>query len=76
MSTDLVHLQLHRERYDAAVADAHIPAYDETLAAYHSRYGLAGNWTDRVLARLRGPESMAGRHTLRQTLERLGLPSR
>ncbi|HEY0001596.1 MAG TPA: NADPH-dependent oxidoreductase [Actinoplanes sp.] len=66
---------LHHERYDPA-ADTHIAAYDETLSAYNSRFGLAGNWTDRVLARLRGPESMAGRHRLRETLERLGLPSR
>ena len=67
---------LHRERYDAAAADAHIAAYDETLSGYNRRYGLPGDWTTRVLTRLRGPESMAGRHTLRQTLQRLGLPSR
>ncbi|GAA2582188.1 NADPH-dependent oxidoreductase [Dactylosporangium fulvum] len=66
---------LHREQYDAA-ADAHIAAYDERLAAYNSRFGLPGNWSKRVLARLRGPESMAGRHRLRQTLGRLGLLSR
>ena len=40
------------------------------------RYGLTGGWTDRVLTRLRGPESMAGRRVLRQALERRGLPSR
>jgi nitroreductase len=67
---------LHRERYDAAAADAHIEVYDERLAAYNSRLGLAGDWTTRVLTRLRGPESMAGRHRLRETLHRLGLPSR
>ncbi|WP_229074739.1 nitroreductase family protein [Actinoplanes sp. DH11] len=67
---------LHHELYDAAAADEHIPAYDATLAAYNTRFGLRGAWTDRVLTRLRGPESLAGRHTLRTTLERLGLPSR
>ncbi|MET0425918.1 MAG: NADPH-dependent oxidoreductase [Actinoplanes sp.] len=67
---------LHRERYDASTADAHIAAYDERLSHYNARFGLAGAWSDRVLARLRGPESMAGRHRLRHTLERLGLPSR
>jgi nitroreductase len=66
---------LHREQYDAG-ADRHIAAYDERLAAYNSRFGLPGDWSGRVLARLRGPESMAGRHRLRQTLEALGLPSR
>ncbi|GIF16023.1 NADPH-dependent oxidoreductase [Actinoplanes teichomyceticus] len=67
---------LHREVYDAAAADAHIPAYDRRLAAYHRRYGLGGDWSQRVLTRLRGPESMAGRHRLREILDRLGLPSR
>ena len=67
---------LHREQYDAAAADAHIEVYDERLSTYNSRFGLPGNWSNRVLARLRGPESMAGRHRLRETLERLGLPSR
>ncbi|GAA2704493.1 NADPH-dependent oxidoreductase [Actinoplanes palleronii] len=67
---------LHHEQYDADAADAHIPAYDERLAGYHARYGLTGGWSDRVLARLRGPESLAGRHRLREILDRLGLPSR
>ncbi|GAA3777155.1 NADPH-dependent oxidoreductase [Plantactinospora mayteni] len=67
---------LHREQYDAVVADAHIASYDEILSAYNARFGLSGNWSDRVLARLRGPASMAGRHRLREILERLGLPSR
>jgi nitroreductase len=67
---------LHHEVYDADRADAHIPAYDERLAAYNERFGLRGAWSDRVLSRLRGPESLSGRHVLRATLERLGLPSR
>jgi nitroreductase len=67
---------LHRERYDAAGADAHITVYDERLSAYNARFGLTGDWTTRVLARLRGPESMSGRHRLRDILHRLGLPSR
>ncbi|MEU4420940.1 NADPH-dependent oxidoreductase [Actinoplanes sp. NPDC024001] len=67
---------LHHETYDAEAADRHIAAYDERLSAYNSRFGLPGGWTERVLTRLRGPESMAGRHLLRDTLERLGLPSR
>jgi nitroreductase len=66
---------LHHERYDAEAADAHIPAYDARLAAYNARHGLTGGWSDRVLTRLRGPESMGGRHRLREILHRLGLPS-
>ncbi|UFN43909.1 NADPH-dependent oxidoreductase [Nocardioides okcheonensis] len=67
---------LHHEQYDAARADAHLAAYDERLADYNERYGLGGAWTDRVLARLAGPQSMAGRHRLREALEGLGLPVR
>ena len=67
---------LHHEQYDAELADAHLAAYDERLGAYNARYGLDGAWTDRVLTRLAGPESMAGRHRLREALERLGLPVR
>ncbi|GAA1783729.1 NADPH-dependent oxidoreductase [Luedemannella flava] len=67
---------LHHERYDADAADKHIPTYDERLGAYNARFGLTGAWSGRVLERLRGPESMAGRHLLRATLGRLGLPSR
>ncbi|MBF9128754.1 NADPH-dependent oxidoreductase [Plantactinospora sp. S1510] len=66
---------LHHERYDADAADAHISTYDGRLASYNTRFGLRNNWSSRVLDRLRGPESMAGRHRLRGTLERLGLPS-
>lgn len=66
---------LHQERYDAA-ADAHIPGYDTTLSAYNAHYGLPGAWSERVLARLSGPESMAGRDRLREVLDGLGFPSR
>ncbi|WP_018505642.1 nitroreductase family protein [Parafrankia discariae] len=66
---------LHRERYDIA-ADAHIETYDQRLSTYNTRFGLDGAWSDRALARLAGPESMAGRHRLREILENLGLPSR
>lgn len=67
---------LHREQYDAERADAHLAAYDERLAGYNEHHGLVGAWTDRVLSRLAGPESMAGRHRLREALELLGLPVR
>ncbi len=66
---------LHHEQYDAPVADAHIPMYDERLSSYNARYGMPGNWSERVLTRLASAESLNGRHRLRDTLERLGLPS-
>jgi hypothetical protein len=66
---------LHHEQYDAAAADAHIPVYDGRLPEYNGRHGLPGAWVDRVLSRLAGPQSMAGRDTLRATLVRRGLTS-
>jgi len=66
---------LHHEQYDALAADAHIPVYDARLAEYNRRHGLPGGWIDRVLARLAGPQSMAGRDRLRAALERRGFSS-
>lgn len=69
---------LHHETYAVEEADevAVLAGYDGRLAAYNEGVGLAGGWTERVVRRLAGPQSMAGRHTLRATLERLGFPSR
>lgn len=66
---------LHAEQYDAESADSHIPGYDDRLAEYNTRHGLAGNWSRRVLARLAGPQSLSGRHELHDHLVRLGFPS-
>ncbi|BBB02046.1 putative nitroreductase [Actinacidiphila reveromycinica] len=67
---------LHRETYDAGRADTDLPAYDERLAAYNRAHGLTGAWTERILRRLAGAADLAGRDTLRDSLERRGLPSR
>lgn len=67
---------LHHETYQPEVADAALEAYDQRLAAYYERFGLSGGWTGRALTRLAGPHSMAGRHTISRSLQRLGLPSR
>jgi nitroreductase len=66
---------VHHEAYEPDAADEQIAAYDQRLAAYNDDFGLAGTWTGRLLARLAGPQAMAGRHTLRASLERRGLPS-
>ena len=64
------------ELKDFAKADAQLDVYDARLAAYDERHGLSGTWTSRVLTRLAGPQSMAGRHRLREALQALGLPVR
>lgn len=66
---------LHREQYEPELADRQISHYDQRLEAYNTAHGLVGGWSDRVLARLAGPQSMAGRHTLRDSLKQRGLPS-
>jgi nitroreductase len=66
---------LHHDRYDAPAADAHIPMYDERLSGYNARYGMPGNWSERVVKRLASAESLNGRHRMRETLKKLGLPS-
>jgi hypothetical protein len=73
---DEVAAELALPPHAVATADAHIVAYDETLASYNARFGLPGNRSERVIGRLKGPESMAARHRLRKAFERLGLRSR
>lgn len=67
---------LHHETYSVDASDAALPTYDARLNAYNESVGMTGAWTDRVVRRLAGPQSLAGRHTLRETLARLGFPSR
>lgn len=67
---------LHREQYDVGAADAGIGDYDQRLAAYDARFGRDGTWSERVLRRLAGPESLAGRDRIREALVNLGWPSR
>jgi len=67
---------LHHETYSVPAADGDLAVFDRRLEAYNRSVGLSGTWTDRVLARLAGPDSMAGRAALREWLQKLGLPSR
>lgn len=67
---------LHHESYDFAASDAGVAVYDDHLASYDARYGRAGSWSERVLARLGTRESLVGRDRIRGALTALGLPSR
>ncbi len=67
---------LHHERYDATIADEHIRVYDERVTDYNRRFGLVGDWTARVLARLADRSALAGRHQLREHLSARGFPTR
>lgn len=66
---------LHRERYDAAAADAAIEGYDRTLQAFQAEQGMkAQGWTELVLGRLGEVKALSGRDRLRSALEKLGFP--
>jgi hypothetical protein len=38
------------------------------------RMRAQGDWVEHSSRRIAGPESLSGRHTLRESLERLGFP--
>lgn len=67
---------LHHEQYDASAHAEHADTYQRRIDAFYREQNLIGQWADRVFARLRGPESLSGRHRLREALTTLGLPSR
>ena len=60
------------ERQDAAIA-----SYTPRLRAFQNRQGLPEqDWTTLAINRTAGPQSMAGRHVLRDVLQGLGFPLR
>lgn len=68
---------LHHERYEADTADAALPAYDEALALFQREQGMkVVAWQQQTTGRLAGPQSMAGRHLIRDAFSRLGFPLR
>ena len=63
---------LHRERYSQA-APASIDAYDETLREFRHDQSMSDTgWSQQAASRVRGPESLMGRHILRETLQSMG----
>jgi nitroreductase len=69
---------LFRERYGWTQAhwDA-AESYDPHIRAFQREQGMPErDWTQQARDRTRGPQSMAGRHVLRDVLERLGFDLR
>ncbi len=70
------HSVLFREAYgwdEFRRAAAH--AYDPRIRAFQREQGMAEkDWTQQARERTRGPSSMAGRHGLKDVLDRLGFP--
>ncbi len=63
---------LHRERY-APPSAGDVARYDETLREFRLDQSMSDiAWSKQATRRVRGPESLMGRHVLRETLEGLG----
>jgi nitroreductase len=63
---------LHRERY-ALPSAADVTRYDETLREFRLDQLMSDiAWSKQSTRRVRGPESLMGRHVLREVLEGLG----
>jgi nitroreductase len=64
---------LHRETYSQAAPRASIDGYDATLRAFYQGRGLeTPAWTQQSVNRVRTPQSLTGRHRLREALRNLG----
>ncbi|MBB2205246.1 nitroreductase family protein [Gluconacetobacter takamatsuzukensis] len=68
---------LHRERYDIAGEDEAIGRYDGIDEAFQREQGLAPRaWSDAMVRRVAGPQSLSGRDRLREALDALGFALR
>ena len=69
---------LFRERYDwTEIQSAAVAAYNPRLRAFQRRQRMPEqDWTIQAVTRTAGPQSMAGRHVLRDVLQGLGFPLR
>jgi nitroreductase len=65
---------LHRETYDFSAEPAALDAYNQAMAAFYAEQQMRvrGDWVDHSTRRVAGPQTLSGRDTLRETLERLG----
>ena len=63
---------LHHEHYRPA-PDTAIDAYDAASREFREGQAMSDTaWSQQAASRIRGPESLMGRHTLRETLQALG----
>jgi len=71
-------LVLQREQYRWSDAETRaVEDYNPRIRAFQRRQGMIEqDWTSQALKRTTGPESMAGRHALRDILKRLGFALR
>jgi nitroreductase len=64
---------LHRERWSAADEAEAIARYEPAMRAFQASQRMQPvGWTPQATARVRGPQSLSGRHRLREALAALG----
>ncbi|HBN9703299.1 TPA: nitroreductase family protein [Pseudomonas aeruginosa] len=68
---------LHRERYDAAAEADAVAAYDRQMSDFQRRQRRDDrSWSSQAVERVQGPDSLSGRHRLRDALNTLGFALR
>jgi len=69
---------LHRERYGLHEQDDAVARYNATISAFYheQRMRVNGDWSQHSAQRVAGPETLSGRHTIRETLQQLGFDLR
>ena len=64
---------LHRERYDAATAQAALERYESHAQAFRREQGQSDQrWSHHIMSRVRDAQALKGRDLLRQALQTLG----
>jgi nitroreductase len=65
---------LHHETYAVEQQDAAVADYNQVMTAFYheQRMGVDGDWAQHSARRVSGPQSLSGRHTLREALQTLG----
>jgi nitroreductase len=67
------HAVLHREQYCAARQEGAVATYDQVMHAFQSEQNLPQeDWSERCVNRVRTPQSLTGRHRMREALTNLG----
>lgn len=68
---------LFHERYRQSDRSADLDAYNQRLRTFQQQQAMIEtDWTEQIAQRLRGPEAMAGRHSLSDTLKAQGFKIR
>ncbi len=68
------HAVLHREEYTTRTRAEAVASYDEIMLGFYSGYRDDGvSWSQHALQRLRGPETLSGKATLKESVRKQGI---